>query len=182
MSSKISSIDAWTLARDRYIEDLTEDEKRIYSTATLENLYYNTSAAEKTHQATSNSRAFVSKLQPFCAAIEQYGEAIDVYANASSLILCPLWGSVRVVLHLAREFGEMLRKAGRNVCSNRRRSSQISSIREAFSRSRTIGPKSFDCLCRYNQVLCRRKSCLSAGKTAFLDEFQGRLQASLETL
>ena len=110
MTLQIPSIDAWTLARDRYLEDLTEDEKRIYSTATLENLYYDASAAEKTHRETSDSRAFVSKIQPFCAAIEQYGEAIDAYANASSLILCPLWGSVRVVLHLAREFGKYFEK------------------------------------------------------------------------
>ena len=110
MDSKIPSINAWILARDRYIEDLTEDEKRIYSTATLENLYYDASAAEKTHRATSSSRAFVSKLQPLCAAIEQYGEAIDTIANASAIILCPLWGSVRVVLHLAREFGKYFEK------------------------------------------------------------------------
>lgn len=110
MDSKAPSIDAWTRARNRYIEDLTEDEKQIYSSATLENLYYDTSAAEKNHRATSSSRAFISKLQPLCAAIEQYGEAIDVYANASALILCPLWGSVRVVLHLAREFGKYFDK------------------------------------------------------------------------
>lgn len=110
MDSTIPSMDAWTRARDRYLEDLTVNEKDIYWTATLENLYYDASAAEKTHRATSNSRAFMSKLQPFCAAIEQYGEAIDVYANASALILCPLWGSVRVVLHLAREFGKYFEK------------------------------------------------------------------------
>lgn len=110
MGSKIPSIDAWARARDRYREDLTEDEKQIYSTATLENLYYDASAAEKTHRATSSSRAFVSKLQPLCAAIEQYGEALDTFANASALILCPLWGSVRVVLHLAREFGKYFDK------------------------------------------------------------------------
>lgn len=110
MGSKIPSIDAWTRACDRYKEDLTEDENQIYSTATLENLYYDASAAEKTHRAVSISRAFISKLQPFCAAIEQYGEALDTYANASALILCPLWGSVRVVLHLAREFGKYFEK------------------------------------------------------------------------
>lgn len=110
MGSTIPSIDAWTRARERYVEDLTEDEKQIYSTATLENLYYDTSAAEKIHRETSSSRAIISKLQPFCAAIDQYGEAIDVYANASALILCPLWGSVRVVLHLAREFGKYFEK------------------------------------------------------------------------
>ncbi|KAL9035547.1 MAG: hypothetical protein Q9180_004806, partial [Flavoplaca navasiana] len=50
------------------------------------------------------------KLQPMIAAIEQYGKALDVYANAYPLVLSPLWGSIRVVLHLAREFAKFFER------------------------------------------------------------------------
>ena len=90
--------DAWTRARDRYIVDLTHEEKRLYMQATAETIFYDASAAEKRHEANSTSRGLMHKLQPFIAAIEQYGQALDVYSNAYSLALCPLWGSIRVIL------------------------------------------------------------------------------------
>lgn len=98
--------EAWSIARDRYTKDLTDEEKQSINTATLETIYYDASAAEKAHQASSNSRGlFEVKIKPFVTAIEQYGEALDIYSNSYSLILCPLWGSIRVVLQIAREFG-----------------------------------------------------------------------------
>ena len=99
--------DAWSIARDRYTEDLTEEEKQAFDTATLEKIYYDASVTEKTHRAGSSSRAlFEAKIKPFLSAIEQYGEALDIYSNSCSLIICPLWGSIRVVLQIAREFGK----------------------------------------------------------------------------
>jgi hypothetical protein len=100
MAAPIVPTDAWARARDRYLEDLTEDEKNIFINASLENLFYSASAAQKVHQAKSTTRHLATKLQPFVDAIEQYGRALDVYASMSSLILCPLWGSVRVLLHV----------------------------------------------------------------------------------
>ena len=101
VSPTIPSIDAWTRARERYVEDLSEDEREIYSKASPENIFYDASAAEKTHRAFSSSRRFVTeKLKPIVGAIEEYGRALDVYANAYALILCPLWGSIRIVLHV----------------------------------------------------------------------------------
>ena len=90
-----------TRARNRYLEDLTEDEKRLFFNASLEHLFYEASAAQKSHQADSTTRRLGTRLQPLVAAIEQYGEALDVWCNTASLILCPLWGSVRVVLHVS---------------------------------------------------------------------------------
>ena len=102
------TVNAWVRARGRYIEDLTDEEKRLFakgSKATLEATLYDASAAEKSHRASSGGRKFTSRiLLPLIDAIEQYGEALDVYANASSTILCPLWGSVRVVMHVRLSF------------------------------------------------------------------------------
>ena len=90
--------DAWTRAKSRYVEDLTHAEKQFYMQASPETIFYDASAAEKRHEAISTSRRLMHKLQPFVAAIEQYGQALDVYSNASTLALSPLWGSIRVLL------------------------------------------------------------------------------------
>ena len=98
------TVTAWTRARERYIEDLTDEEKKLFakgSKATLEATLYDASAAEKSHRASSRGRRLTSRiLLPLIDAIEQYGEALNVYANASSTIISPLWGSIRVVMHV----------------------------------------------------------------------------------
>ena len=53
------------------------------------------------HKESSKGVNVVEKLQPLVAAIEQYGQALNVYANAYPLVLSPLWGSVRVVLQVS---------------------------------------------------------------------------------
>ena len=93
--------DAWTRARDRFVEDLTEVEKQIYYKGSLEMIYYDASTAPKRHKEASTSSHLVDKLQPVVFAIDQYAEALDVYVNAYPLALSPLWGSLRVVLHVS---------------------------------------------------------------------------------
>jgi hypothetical protein len=92
--------DPWLLARDRYMEDLNEEEKGVFAKASLENLFYSASAAQKEHEENSKSRAISSKLEPFVAAIDQYATIMDVYSNTYSLAMGPLWGSIRVLLHV----------------------------------------------------------------------------------
>ena len=98
MSSYLPSHDAWTRARNRYTEDLSHEEKQLYLQASPEMIFYDASAAEKSHGASSTSRGLMNKLQPFISAIEQYSQALDVYSNAYPLALSPLWGSIRVLL------------------------------------------------------------------------------------
>ncbi|KAI4235659.1 MAG: hypothetical protein LQ349_003012 [Xanthoria aureola] len=104
MASPVPHKDAWTRARDRYIEDLNEEERALYATASPESIFYDASAAEKVHASSSSGIKIADKLAPLIAAIEQYSKALDVYANAYPLVLSPLWGSIRIVLHLASEF------------------------------------------------------------------------------
>jgi hypothetical protein len=35
-------------------------------------------------------------------AIDDYGKALDVYSNTYGLVMSPLWGSLRIVLHVSR--------------------------------------------------------------------------------
>ena len=98
MSQRVPLQDSWTRAKNRYVEDLTEEEKHLYYRATPETLFYDASAAQKLHQDQSTLRSVSDNIQPFVSAIEQYGQALDVYSNAYPLILSPIWGSVRVLL------------------------------------------------------------------------------------
>jgi hypothetical protein len=100
MSGESSPTDPWLLARDRYMEDLSEDEKKVFATASLENLFYTASAAQKNHEEKSKSREISRKLEPLVAAIDQYGAALDLYTNTYSLAMAPLWGSIRALLHV----------------------------------------------------------------------------------
>lgn len=98
MASPTSSNDPWLCALDRFLADLSEEEREEYSNATLENLFYRASVAQKQG---GNAQSLASRLQSFTAAVEQYGAALDVYANASGLILSPLWGTLRVLLQVS---------------------------------------------------------------------------------
>jgi hypothetical protein len=71
------------------------------ATTVVENLLSDVVSAEKQHKAKSTSRKASTALKPFIAGIEQYASAFDIIANASSMVLCPLWGSFRVVLYVS---------------------------------------------------------------------------------
>ncbi|KAL2039046.1 hypothetical protein N7G274_008095 [Stereocaulon virgatum] len=110
MTATLPNEDAWTRAKDRYLEDLTDTERALFNKASIETILYDASAAEKRHCASTKSRALSKKLEPLVSAIDQYGEAMHVYVNAFSPVLSPLWGSIRVVLYLASEFQKYFNK------------------------------------------------------------------------
>ena len=100
MAAMALSNDAWTKARERFIEDLEEPERLMFAEASLENIFYSASAAQKVHQEGSRSLYLASKLDILLAGIDQYGKAMDVLSQASPF-LCPLWGALRVVIHVS---------------------------------------------------------------------------------
>ena len=98
MAARVFAPDAWSRARDRFVEDLTDAEKPVYFQASAETILYDASAADKIHKEESTSRTIVTKIQPFVEAVEQYGEAMDIYSSTYPLVMGPLWGSIRVVI------------------------------------------------------------------------------------
>ena len=92
--------DAWNRALQRFTNDLDEDEKRMYFQATPETILYDASAAEKIHAQDSKSRDVLRRIQPCIESIEDYGRALDVFANTYPLVMSPLWGSIRVILYV----------------------------------------------------------------------------------
>ncbi|KAL9611237.1 MAG: hypothetical protein Q9167_004120 [Letrouitia subvulpina] len=113
---------------EAFFNTLSPNEKELFkATIVAEQLLEEVQVAEKDHKDKSISRKAAQALKPFLAGINQYGMALDVISNGSSLVLCPLWGGVRIILHLATEFGEyfeklsaMLQQIGLNLNSLRR--------------------------------------------------------------
>ncbi|KAL8732257.1 MAG: hypothetical protein Q9166_002829 [cf. Caloplaca sp. 2 TL-2023] len=111
-----------------FFETLSPNEKELFKATTIaEQLLEEVKSAEKAHKDKSISRKVSGFLKAFTKGIDQYGAALDVISNSSSTFLCPIWGSIRVVLHLASEFGEyfekisgMLQQVGLHLNSLRR--------------------------------------------------------------
>lgn len=93
-------MDPWQTAHAAYMKDLNSEEQALFATATLDNLLATTDAAQKQHKDESKSRYIFTKLQPLVEAIDQYGKALDIYANTYPLAMGPIWGSIRVLLHV----------------------------------------------------------------------------------
>ncbi|KAK6334822.1 hypothetical protein TWF718_010268 [Orbilia javanica] len=98
--------DPWELAKERFREGLTDEEKAQFNHVEPEEVLYEASAAQKRAQADSKAWYMASKLMPVVDAIGQYGTAFDVISNTSPEILCPLWGGLRIVLTIAQSFGK----------------------------------------------------------------------------
>lgn len=109
---------------------------------------YDASAADKIHQAKSTTRGVLTKIQPFVEAVEQYGQALDVYSNVYPLVMGPPWGSVRVVLHLARASGKYFEK-----------------IADMFNRISDLLPR----LRIYEQLFPNHESLVQALSVVYLD-------------
>ena len=70
----------------------------MYFNASLHDIVRDAKDASLQHSEESMSHGIVAKMQPLVSAIEQYGQALDVYVNAYPLVLSPLWGSIRITL------------------------------------------------------------------------------------
>jgi hypothetical protein len=98
--------DPWKIARLRYFETLEPSEQIIFKEATIENLYYATSVLERSDGQSSKIRILAHHLQPLVDKVENYGKAMDAYANIAPTLLAPIWGSIRVLLVVAASYGK----------------------------------------------------------------------------
>jgi hypothetical protein len=105
-----ASPDPWDLAKSRFLEDLEPQEKDLFNNATLENIYYSTSNANRDDAEKSKTRGIVKRLGPLVSAIESYGSAFDAFAQISPLYLSPIWGSIRVLLVAASSHSKFYEK------------------------------------------------------------------------
>ncbi|KAH7372281.1 hypothetical protein BKA66DRAFT_551263 [Pyrenochaeta sp. MPI-SDFR-AT-0127] len=96
----------WETARARFLDGLSPNDAARFNSATLENVFYDTSVAQKKHAHDHKSWLRQERLSSLADAISEYGQAMDVYSNTYGLIICPIWGSIRVLLHIASEAGK----------------------------------------------------------------------------
>jgi fungal STAND N-terminal Goodbye domain len=104
-TSTTSNSDPWILAKERYLEGLEPYEKTLFHEATLENFYYGTSNLERDNR-NSKTRKIIQKLQPLVEKVEDFGKALDVYANIAPTYISPIWGSIRVLIVVAKAYGK----------------------------------------------------------------------------
>jgi hypothetical protein len=84
----------WQVARSRYLAKLDDEERTVFNEATIENLYYDTSNTDKADKVNSKTRKITNAIQPLVHRIEEYGKAMDAYANIAPNFLAPIWGSL----------------------------------------------------------------------------------------
>jgi len=91
----------WEAAKNRFLAGLSQEEVQKFKDATLENVFYGASASQKQHAQGSKAWMLQERLTSLVDGIMEYEKALDVYSNTSALILCPIWGSLRIVLHVS---------------------------------------------------------------------------------
>jgi hypothetical protein len=102
----VATADPWDVARSRYLQTLDPEERVLFTEATIQNLYYSASNTVRDDRLNSKTRKAISTVQPLVDKIEEYGKAMDTYANMAPNFLAPIWGSLRVVLVLAKSLGK----------------------------------------------------------------------------
>ncbi|KAF2825246.1 hypothetical protein CC86DRAFT_407469 [Ophiobolus disseminans] len=96
----------WEVAKAKFLEGLSLEQRSQFQSATIENLFYGTSVIQRRHAQESRVWPLQQRISSLVDAIDDYGKALDVYANTCGLILSPIWGSIRVLLHIAGEAGK----------------------------------------------------------------------------
>lgn len=99
----------WETAKSRFLQGLSESERSMFISATLENLFYQSSGTFERYRVDSSLWKLQVKIQPLLDAVQEFGAAMDIYANASPTVLCPLWGSIRVVLSVSPNPGRQMK-------------------------------------------------------------------------
>jgi hypothetical protein len=85
-----------------FFDSLTADEQHLYTATTQSSqLLDDVKALEQEDAKKGKVRRLSSKIEPFIAGVEGYASAMDAISNAQSAFLSPIWGSVRIVIHVS---------------------------------------------------------------------------------
>lgn len=98
----------WEAAKARFLQGLSAEQVDSFRHATVENIFYVASVAQRKHAQQSKTWALQQRLSPLMDAIKDYGQALDVYTNAYPIVLSPIWGSIRVVIHVSQFLDQRL--------------------------------------------------------------------------
>lgn len=93
--------DVWEEAKRQCLSDLSAAEQQLVNTASLEEILADVQRVEEKHSQGSKARKLSRRLRPVISGIEQYGKAVDILTGAAQGILSPLWGGIRILLHVS---------------------------------------------------------------------------------
>lgn len=94
-------MEAFREAREQFLSGLQPADKELFDNCdNPETLLIEIQKIEDRHRHHSNARKVVEKITPFVQHVEKYGKALDVFSNAKSGILCPIWGATRIILEV----------------------------------------------------------------------------------
>jgi len=101
-------LDPWKQATARFLASLSEDERKVFDTASLaslESLFYKSSNAERTYQTGKLQRV----AQPLMDVLKQYKDVLDTFSDCNE-VLKPVWGGILVVLTIASAYADFFDK------------------------------------------------------------------------
>lgn len=96
-------MDPWQSAVQSFKSTLNEKETELFVKATAGEILKEVVELEENQRKLSKLRRWSIRIKPILDAIDDYGRAFDVLANASS-VLPPLWGSLRLLLVVCTYF------------------------------------------------------------------------------
>lgn len=83
-----------------FVDTLSAEERDLFQEAKVaETLLREVEDADTKHRDGAMRRKVSPAVLTFISGVMQYAPALDVFANSNTM-LCPIWGSVRVVLHV----------------------------------------------------------------------------------
>ncbi|KAK8430558.1 hypothetical protein IWX49DRAFT_636079 [Phyllosticta citricarpa] len=98
-------IEPFERAKELFLDKLSEEQRHVYGNATPENLFYQANVIHRGYQRASKLQSCRTALMPLVRIVEGYGSALDTWSNAGfvNTFMAPIWGSLRVVIHMAQE-------------------------------------------------------------------------------
>lgn len=103
------NLEPWQKAVEVFKRELTDQEKAVFTHARPEDILKDVNAQEQAQQKASRTRLLLTKIQPWLNTVNEYGKALDVLANSSS-VLPPLWGCLRVLLTVVHKYNDYYAK------------------------------------------------------------------------
>lgn len=102
-------MEAFETAKRAFLSTLGPgDAAALEALSTSEDVLFEVRKAEQEHGIKSATRRYMKKIESFVKGVEQYGKAIDVFANAKPEVLSLIWGTARLILHVCETLSWIL--------------------------------------------------------------------------
>lgn len=103
-ASTLFELEPWIAAKQRFLDGMGDDvERALFDEATVENIFASSRSANEGDKE-SKVRTLATKIQPLVAAVEDFSSALDTFTSITPIYLAPIWGSIRVILILAKKY------------------------------------------------------------------------------